>query len=158
MSLQHWRNNDLVRGRRPSGVIYEKRKASCGMLLTRKCLASRARGLMGLDWSTKMISCPSGWVLVCGRRTICALGSRVDLFRLERNGNKIESKMRMEEGRSSPRRHWPQKAIVAQAEITISKGESRSRCWINWMIILAVTGGRGGCLEHGVRLCTPFIT
>ena len=82
-----------------------------------------------------------------------ALGSRVDLFRLERSGNKIDSRRRTEEGRSSPRRHWPQKAMVAQDATAMSKGESRLRCWINWIIILAVTGGRSKCLDpRGVRL------
>ena len=64
-----------------------------------------------------------------------------------------------EVGKSSPRRHCPQKAVAAQAATAASSGELRSRTPTSCAIIFALTGGRRGCLEDpGARLCTPLRT
>ena len=64
-----------------------------------------------------------------------------------------------EDGRSSPRRHWPQKAITAHAATAASKWEVRSSLSTNWDSILALIGGRNGRLElSGERLWTPLRT
>ena len=84
---------------------------------------------------------------------------RVDLLKSERVGKGVVTRIDEEEGRSSPKRHWPQKAVVAQAAITASSGELRSRCSTSCKSIVALIGGRGGRLEpRGARLCTPLRT
>ena len=81
------------------------------------------------------------------------LGLREDFLKLERRGKRAINKIDSDEESSSPRRHCPQKAVAAQAAIAMSKGSLRSKRWISCMTILALTGGRGGCLEpRGIRL------
>ena len=60
---------------------------------------------------------------------------------------------------NSPRRHWPQKAVAAQAATAASKGEVRSRFSTSWDNMLALMGGRGGRVEFlGAELRTPLMT
>lgn len=86
-------------------------------------------------------------------------GLRMDLLKPERIGKGVEEGLEEEEGRSSPKRHCPQKAVQAQAATTASKGRSRSRLVISCDSMVAVTGGRGGRFEDmGARFWTPFKT
>ena len=48
---------------------------------------------------------------------------RVDLLKSERMGTGVDNKEDSEEGSNSPKRHWPQKAMVAQAAIALSRGD-----------------------------------
>ena len=84
---------------------------------------------------------------------------RGDFRRPERIGKDIASGDAREVGRSSPKRHWPQNAVTAQAATAASNGEPRSRFSTSWDNILALIGGRNGSLEVlGERLWTPFRT
>ena len=84
---------------------------------------------------------------------------REDFFRLERVGKRDRGRVGDEEGKSSPRRHCPQKAVVAQVATVMSRGDSRLRCCRSCVNILELMGGRGGRLEpRGVRLWTPLST
>ena len=75
----------------------------------------------------------------------------------ERVGRGIFSEGDDEEGRSSPRRHWPQKAVAAQVAIAASTGVLRSRFSTSCESILALIGGHGRCFEPpGARLLTPL--
>ena len=88
-----------------------------------------------------------------------ASGFFSDLLKLERVGNGDEGRFECDNGRSSPKRHWPQKAAVAHAATAASKGELRLRFWISRTSIVVLTGGRGTCLEEvGAELCTPLKT
>jgi hypothetical protein len=74
-------------------------------------------------------------------------GFRTDLLKPERVGKGVDSKMDADDGSNSPKRHWPQKAVVAHAATAISNGELRSKWSMSWEIILVLTGGRGKRLE-----------
>ena len=71
-----------------------------------------------------------------------------DLLKLERVGNGEGGRDEYIRGKSSPKRHWPQKAIVAQAATAASKGELRSKPCTRSTSMVAFTGGRGACLEE----------
>jgi len=51
--------------------------------------------------------------------------------------------------RSSPSRHWPQKATRAQAAMAVSLGCERSRFSMRICSMAIVMGGHGGSLEEG---------
>ena len=88
-----------------------------------------------------------------------ASGFLTDLLKSERIGKGERGRVDDDKGRSSPRRHWPQKAVTAQAATAASNGELRSRFWTRRINIAALTGGRGACLDElGAKLCTPFNT
>ena len=88
-----------------------------------------------------------------------AFGFLNDLLKSARVGSGEGGRVDDNEGRSSPKRHWPQKAVTAQAATAASNGELRSSSWIRSPSIVALTGGRGSCLdEDGAKLCTPFNT
>jgi hypothetical protein len=53
-------------------------------------------------------------------------GFRTDHLKPERVGKGVDSRIDADEGSSSPRRHCPQKAVVAHAAIAASNGELRS--------------------------------
>ena len=55
-------------------------------------------------------------------------GLREDLLKPERVGKKVEKGEEDVAGKSSPKRHWPQKAVVAHAATAASRGELGSRC------------------------------
>lgn len=62
-----------------------------------------------------------------------------------------------EEDRSSPRRHWPQKATLAAAATAASRGSRRSSASIRDDNMVVLTGGLGGRREEsGVRFLTPL--
>ena len=82
----------------------------------------------------------------------------MDLLKAERVGKEVVEE-RDDEGSSTPRRHWPQKAVTAHAATAASKGNDRSSPSMSWTIILALIGGRGGREEvPGAELRTPFKT
>jgi hypothetical protein len=86
-------------------------------------------------------------------------GLRSDLLKPDRNGKGVDKRTDEDDGRSSPRRHWPQKAVVAHAATATSKGSLRSRRSTSCSIIAAFTGGRGRRFEPwGARLWTPLST
>ena len=58
-----------------------------------------------------------------GRCKRHAKGFHSDLLKLEHVGKGLERAMEVDEGKSSPKRHCPQKAVVAQAVIAALKGE-----------------------------------
>ena len=58
-------------------------------------------------------------------------GLRMDLLNPERIGKDMEEGAEEEEGRSSPRRHCPQKAVEAQAATAALNGRLRLRFVIN---------------------------
>ena len=61
--------------------------------------------------------------------------------------------------RSSPRRHWPQKASNAQAATAMSKGLVRSSLSKSCWSMVTVIGGRRGFLEEeGARFLAPLMT
>jgi hypothetical protein len=94
---------------------------------------------------------------VRGKNKIHERGSRRDLLKSERVGRGGGRRGDAEGGKSSPRRHWPQKAATAHAATAASKGELRSRLSTSCESILALIGGRGGRFElSGARLRTPF--
>ena len=76
-------------------------------------------------------------------------GLESDLLKSDRVGKDSESEGErcMEGERSSPRRHCPQKAVVAHAATAASRGRLRSSLVISWDSILALIGGRSGCLQ-----------
>ena len=74
-----------------------------------------------------------------------------------RVGRGLDSRSEAWDGKSSPRRHCPQKAVTVQAATAASNGELRSRLSMSCEIILALTGGRGERLEApGARFRTPL--
>ena len=86
--------------------------ASPRVALTWRCLLSNEIGLMGWHWSTRTTSCPWQWVLVQGLLKSDWVGSEVW-------GEDVEN-----DGSSSPRWHWPQKAVAAHAATATSRGDS----------------------------------
>jgi hypothetical protein len=58
-------------------------------------------------------------------------GLRIDLLKPEQTGKGVEDVVAEEEGRSSPRQHWLQKAVQAQAAITVLNGRLRLTLAIN---------------------------
>ena len=86
-------------------------------------------------------------------------GFLTDLLKSDRISNGERGGVDDDKGRSSPRQHWPQKAVTAQAATAASNGELRSRFWTRRINIAALTGGRGARLDElGAKLCTPFNT
>jgi hypothetical protein len=76
-----------------------------------------------------------------------------DLLKSDLVGNGVERSTEVDEGSSSPSRHWPQKAVTVHAATAASIGELRLRFWTNCRTIFEVTGGRGVDLEPLGRAC-----
>jgi hypothetical protein len=55
----------------------------------------------------------------------------MDLLKPEQTEKGVKDIVVEEEGRSSPRQHWPQKAVQVQAATTASNGKLRLRLVIN---------------------------
>ena len=133
--------------------------SSSGISLTRKWFWSREIGLMGARWSTSTTSWLWRWVLVRGRWSRHDCGFFDDLLKLAWTGKEVKDKGDEDSGSNSPRWHWPQKAVAAQAATAASSGALRSSLSTSCESILALIGGRGGCLEvPGARLWTPLKT
>jgi len=129
--------------------------------LTWRWFRRRRRGSEGPNWETKVIDSPCGLVLVRGRKRVYdnvrRYGDFVDRFWRE-GLEEVDESVR-EEDKSSPRRHWPQKAMLAAAATAASRGSRRLRASIRDNNMVVLTGGRGGRREEsGVRFLTPFKT
>ena len=90
---------------------------------------------------------------------MCALRLREECVRWARAGLEVTERSEDAEERSSPSRHWPQKAIRAQAAMAASLGCVRSKFSMRSTSMAIVTGGRGGSMEEGgVRFLAPLTT
>ena len=77
--------------------------------------------------SRRTILSPLRFVFVRGRKRVCAIWSSKERLKCALDGLESVDRSADEEERSSPSRHWPQKATRAHAKIATSLGCVRSR-------------------------------
>jgi len=77
--------------------------------------------------SRRTIFSPLRFVFVRGRKRVWAIRSSKERLKCALDGLDLVDRSVDEEERSSPSRHWPQKAMRAQARIAMSLGCVRSR-------------------------------
>ena len=97
------------------------------MLLTQMWFLSSEIGLIGSYWSTSTTSWPYWWVFVRGKCRRHDRGFLMEHLKSARVGRGLDSRSEAWDGKSSPRRHCPQKAVTVQAATATSNGELRSR-------------------------------
>jgi hypothetical protein len=86
-------------------------------------------------------------------------GFQSDFLRSKRVESGVVGEREDVGGRSLPKQHCPQKAVVVQAAIATLSEELRSRLPTNRDSMVALIGGLNGCLEClGARLCMPLRT
>ena len=94
-----------------------------------------------------------------GRWRIYEWGFHKDFLKSDWAGRRVGSRGKEDDGKSSPKWHWPQKATTAQAATAASKGKLILRPLMSCQSILELTGGWGGHLDlPGAWLWTPLRT
>jgi hypothetical protein len=77
----------------------------------------------------------------------------------DRDGYLVASCFSLDVPNSSPRRHWPQKAVRAAASTATSKASESLRYFSRSASIYGVTGWRGGHVNFsGASIATPHVT
>jgi hypothetical protein len=122
--------------------------------------ARAAIGSEGPDWRQIATEAPAARVFfVHGRRRLQDPFAEAGGPKSEREGNLSGLCDEQVSGRSSPKRDWAQKAVVATARQAASKGEARDRPAARDSSKATVTGRRAGRRElRGHRFSTPLST
>src|SRR6267378_4894391 len=104
-------------------------------------------GSRALDWGVSTTFSPDHIVFVQGRMRVCVPGLRRERVKWALAGLVVTERSDEADARSSPSRHWPQKANSAQAATAASLGCVRSRFSMRNRSMAVMMGGRGGSLE-----------
>ena len=101
---------------------------------------------------------PFQFVFVQGRVRVCVPMVQVEWVKWEQAGLEVVERSKEDIDRSSPRRHWPQKASNMQAATATSKGLVRSSPLNScWSMAIVISGRRGFLEEDGARFLAPLM-